>query len=59
LLLGVLLVVLGAQAIALGLIGEVIVHLHAANRRPYRLSAVTPPLPEPRAGTTNSQTISA
>jgi len=38
LLLGVLLLVLGAQAIALGLIGEIIVHLHAAQRRTYRLA---------------------
>jgi hypothetical protein len=37
LLLGVLLVVLGIQAIALGLIGEIIVHLHAAQRPMYRL----------------------
>jgi hypothetical protein len=37
LLLGVMLVVLGTQAIALGLIGEIIVHLHAPNRRGYRL----------------------
>jgi hypothetical protein len=37
LLLGVLLLVLGFQAIALGLIGEIIVHLHAPSRRPYRL----------------------
>ena len=37
LLLGVLLVVLGVQAIALGLIGEIIVHLNAARRAPYRL----------------------
>jgi hypothetical protein len=37
LLLSVLLLVLGFQAIALGLIGEIIVHLHAPNRRPYRL----------------------
>ncbi len=37
LLLGVLLVVLGVQAVALGLIGEIIVHLHAPHRRPYRL----------------------
>lgn len=37
LLLSVLLLVLGAQAIALGLIGEIIVHLHAPTRRPYRL----------------------
>ena len=38
LLLGVLLVVLGVQAIALGLIGEIVVYLHAPSRRPYRLA---------------------
>lgn len=37
LLLGVLLVVLGVQAIAMGLIGEIIVHLGASRRRLYRL----------------------
>jgi hypothetical protein len=37
LLLGVLLVVLGIQAIALGLVGEIIVHLHASGRRSYRI----------------------
>jgi hypothetical protein len=37
LLLGVLLVVLGVQAIALGLIGEIIVHLHAGNGSRYRV----------------------
>jgi len=37
LLLGVLLFVLGAQAIALGLIGEIIVFLHADRRPPYRV----------------------
>jgi len=37
LLLGTLLVVLGVQAIALGLVGEIVVHLHAHERRPYRL----------------------
>jgi len=37
LLLGVLLVVLGIQAIALGLVGEIIVHLHASGRRGYRI----------------------
>jgi hypothetical protein len=37
LLLGVLLLVLGIQAIALGLVGEIIVHLHASHRRPYRV----------------------
>lgn len=38
LLLGVLLLVLGVQAIALGLIGEIIVHLHASRRQTYRLA---------------------
>jgi hypothetical protein len=37
LLLGVVFVVLGIQMIALGLIGEIIVHLHAAKRPSYRL----------------------
>lgn len=37
LLLGVLLLVLGAQAIALGLVGEMIVHLNAMRRPLYRL----------------------
>lgn len=37
LILGVMLVVLGVQAIALGLIGEMIVHLNAPRRRSYRL----------------------
>ena len=37
LLLGVLFVVLGIQMIALGLVGEIIVHLHAARRPSYRL----------------------
>ena len=38
LLLGVLLLVLGVQAIALGLVGEIIVHLHAARQRQYRVA---------------------
>jgi hypothetical protein len=38
LLFGLLLLVLGIQAIALGLIGEIIVHLHASQRRTYRLA---------------------
>ena len=42
LLLGVLLVVLGMQAIALGLVGEIIVHLHAPHRRVYRVAADAP-----------------
>lgn len=49
LLLGVLLFVLGVQAIALGLIGEIIVHLSAPRRRPYSLAreeeGEEPPLP--------------
>ena len=42
LLLGLLLLVLGVQAIALGLIGEIIVHLHASQRRTYRIAGRTP-----------------
>jgi len=38
LVLGVMLVVLGVQSIALGLIGEIFVHLQAPTRRPYRLA---------------------
>lgn len=45
LLLGVLLLVLGVQAIALGLVGEIIVHLRAPDRRPYRLAEAAPPIP--------------
>ncbi len=41
LLMGVLLVVLGAQAIALGLIGEIIVRLHTSRRQSYRLLRTT------------------
>jgi hypothetical protein len=37
LVLGVLLAALGVQAIALGLVGEMIVHYHAPRRRGYRL----------------------
>ncbi len=39
LLLGVLFVVLGVQSVALGLIGEMIVHLTASQRQRYRLRA--------------------
>lgn len=46
LLFGVLLLVLGIQAIALGLIGEIIVHLHAPSRRPYRLAVEQVSSPE-------------
>ena len=42
LLLGTILFVLGVQAIAMGLIGEIIVHLHASHRRTYRLRDGTP-----------------
>jgi len=37
LLLGMLFLVLGVQFIALGLIGEIIVHLHSPGWRPYRI----------------------
>lgn len=39
LLLGVLLAVLGAQAFALGLIGEIVVHFNVPGRRRYRLAS--------------------
>lgn len=39
LLLGVLLVTLGMQAVALGLVGEIIVHLHVSRGRRYRVRA--------------------
>ena len=48
LLLGVLIFTLGIQAIALGLIGEIIVHFNAPTRRAYRIAeddAVDPELP--------------
>lgn len=38
LLLAVLLFTLGVQAVALGLIGEIIVHFNAPRRRPYRVA---------------------
>lgn len=43
LLLGVLLVVIGIQAVALGLIGEIIVHFSATHRRSYRLAPTANP----------------
>ena len=43
LLFGGLLIMLGVQAVALGLVGEMIVHLHAPQRRPYRLKDDRPP----------------
>jgi hypothetical protein len=42
LLLGVLLLTLGVQAIALGLIGEIIVHLNVPGRTLYRVRGVAP-----------------
>jgi hypothetical protein len=49
LLLGVLLTTLGVQAIALGLVGEMIVHLQAPRRRSYRLRGTdAPPRPPTR-----------
>jgi hypothetical protein len=50
LLLGVLLFVLGVQAIAIGLVGEIIVHFGASNRRLYRVRELdTDPVPGKRA----------
>jgi hypothetical protein len=51
LLLGSLLAVLGVQAIALGLVGEIIVYLHAPSRRPYRLARTRAARSEEAAGT--------
>ena len=48
LLVGVLLLVLGVQAIALGLVGEIIVHLHAARHRQYRLAEAADLAPKSR-----------
>ncbi len=49
LLLGVLLVTLGIQSIALGLIGEIIVHVTASRSRRYRLQPeASSPAPSPR-----------
>lgn len=42
LLLAVLLFTLGVQAVALGLIGEIIVHFNAPGRRPYRVADSDP-----------------
>ncbi len=42
LLLGVLLLTIGVQSIALGLVGEMIVHFNAARRRGYRLREQRP-----------------
>lgn len=50
LLLGVLILTLGVQAVALGLIGEMIVHLHAARRSIYRLKGDPAMEPVERAG---------
>ena len=43
LLLGTLLLVLGVQAVALGLVGEIIVHVNAPQRRAYRLAEPSAP----------------
>lgn len=48
LLLGMLLLVLGLQSIALGLVGELIVHVHAGRRARYRLAPPPGPGPGPR-----------
>lgn len=50
LLLASLLVVLGVQAIALGLIGEIVVHLGSTGRRRYRLRETTGAGPARREG---------
>jgi hypothetical protein len=49
LLLGVLLFVLGVQAIAIGLVGEIIVHFGASKRRLYRVRELEV---DSRSGTT-------
>jgi hypothetical protein len=46
LLLSGLLIMLGVQAVALGLVGEMIVHLHAPQRRVYRLKDEPRPVDE-------------
>jgi hypothetical protein len=43
LVLSVMLLVLGFQAVALGLIGEIVVHLSAPSRQPYRLARPASP----------------
>jgi Fe-S cluster biogenesis protein NfuA len=52
LLFGVLLLVIGVQAIALGLIGEMIVHLNATRRASYRFRGENP---APRVGERRSR----
>jgi hypothetical protein len=46
LLLGVLLLALGVQAVALGLIGEIVVFLSSPERPPYRIAREAEPAPE-------------
>lgn len=59
LLLGALLVVLGVQAIALGLVGEIIVHLHAAEGRASRArSQGDTPAGAPTYGAPSSASVS-
>lgn len=60
LLLGTLLLVLGVQAIAMGLIGEIIVHLSASHRRTYRLRPESAPTEgHPRARTATDAVTSS
>jgi hypothetical protein len=63
LLLGALLVVMGIQAVALGLVGEIIVHVNAPRGREKRVKEILPPsgLPpmERRRGETGSTPPSA
>lgn len=48
-ILGVLFIVLGVQALGLGLVGEIIVHLHIRRTRRYRIVGTPPPDPRPVA----------
>lgn len=50
LLLSALMIVLGVQVVALGLVGEIIVHVNAPQRRPYRLrGGATDPDPDTKS----------
>ena len=44
-IIGVLLIVLGVQAVGLGLVGEIIVHLHIRRTRRYRVIGTGEPVP--------------
>lgn len=48
LVLGVLLIVLGAQTVALGLLGEITVFAHSRRQRDYRVERISPPRPGSR-----------